>query len=193
MHFLCITCELCPSYSSCEIFLLIWLEQIGYITGLCFKYYHNLISVSDTRVLSCKQAGAQTQKCAHYCDDHTGTNGSPPACAAVKYSMCAVCRCTWLWRACRWCSSHVYFYFLRGKDACSHHAEHINSKLSPPVGCWFWVVPRSMLLEALTCWNCRWFWFWVGDWGWAGLEVWEFSLEQIDEAVTVVGWLSLDK
>lgn len=71
MHFLCITCELCPSYSSCEIFLLIWLEQMGYITGLCFKYYHNLISVSDTRVLSCKQAGAQTQKCAHYCDDHT--------------------------------------------------------------------------------------------------------------------------
>lgn len=121
-------------------------------------------------------------------DDHaTGTNGSPPACAAVKYSMCAVCRCKWLWGACRWCSSHVYFYFLRGKDACSHHAEHINSKLSPPVGCWFWVVPRSMLLEALTCWNCRWFWFWVGDWGWAGLEVWEFSLEQIDEAVTVVG------
>lgn len=39
-----------------------------------------------------------------HCRHHaTNTNGSPPACAAV--SMCAECRCVWLWEACRWCSS----------------------------------------------------------------------------------------
>lgn len=100
----------------------------------------------------------------------TGTNGSPSACAAV--TTCAVCRYMRLWEACSWWSSGASLW---GKDACSHHAKHRNSKLSPPVGCWFWVVPRSMLLEALTCWNCRWFWVWAGDWGWARQE---FSLEE---------------
>lgn len=52
----------------------------------------------------------------------------------------------------------------------------INSKRSPPVGCWFWLVPRSMLLEAFTCWNCH--WFGPGDWGWAEEELWETSLEK---------------
>lgn len=52
--------------------------------------------------------------------------------------------------------------------------QSINSKLFPPLGCWFWVVPRSMLLEAFTCWNCH--WYWPGVWGWAEEEPWEGSL-----------------
>lgn len=91
--------------------------------------------------------------------------------------------CVWLCGACHCCRSHapagIHFNLPQGKDACSLHAVLIISKFSPPVGCWFWVVPRSMLLEAFTCWNCRWLGFWVGDWGWAGLEVWELSLEQV--------------
>lgn len=183
---------------------------MGYITGLCFKYYHNLISLSDT--LSCKQAGnRQGHKLRNVhiivmtTQDHLTSN-----CVWMTMQQAQMVRhlhVQLLSTACVQCAGargfevHAvgaaamhqqgYLYFLRGKDACSHHAEHINSKLSPPVGCWFWVVPRSMLLEALTCWNCRWFWFWLwfwaGDWGWARLEVWEFSLEQINEAVTVVG------
>lgn len=60
--------------------------------------------------------------------------------------------------------------------ACSRHAEHKERKVSPPVGCWFWAVPRSMLLEAFTCWSCH--WFSPGAWGWAVEELWQFFLEE---------------
>ncbi len=130
---------------------------------------------------------------------HTPTHTLQSSCnkhecyRCIAVSACVVAQsaemsaCMWLWGACRWCSSQASaenLNLLCRKDEGSHHAKHMNSKISPPVGCWFWVVPRSMLLEALTCWNCRGFWFGVGDWGWAGLLVWEFSLKQIEQMVT---------
>lgn len=114
--------------------------------------------------------------------------GSPPTtCSCVKCvrpqgrSAQASVR-MWLWGACGWCSGHASSGVHKrawAVDACSHHAEQANRKIAPPVCCWFWVVPRSMLLEALTCWNCR--WLWVGDCGCAGLEMWEVSLKWVED------------
>lgn len=82
------------------------------------------------------------------------------------------------WRCidCMSSASHAFNYYYEEEMPRSHHAEHKQRKLSPPVGCWFWVVPRSMLLEAFTCWSCH--WFSPGVWGWAEEELWEFFLEE---------------